>query len=549
MEYPWLQNIFDIPVQELKEDAFDFTWMNIEQKVDRMKYNYNYSIQLRLDYIKKIQSQNKKFRLKLLQVDDEYTQMLLFEYCKRNPLFYINSFVRTYNPRLPVPNIPFITYPFQDKFILDIIDSIEKGIDHRIEKSRDMWFSWLILAIASRWFLFKDWASLIWSYKQDYVDKQWDMDSAFERLRYMFNRLPQRLKPNDMLDKFMSISSQDNTTWISWDAWKWFWTWWRRMFVFLDEFWMRQFDKTALRKTKDLTNCRIFWWTPEWINNVYWKVMTKHKDYEHLTVKRTRLHRPLHPLKNKIWYEIQKLTRTKTDLAKEIDISYEDSVSNAVYPLFSQMVQIWKYIYQWDRFTYTWMDFWLDTNACIIFQKDFRTNSLYMIKAFKRVDRDIRQFWWLIIWKPTQWFTYTDEDNEIMEETKYYKYSNHFWDPYNSDNRSTVNKRSTIRSELWSLWIHIKTSRNTTLEERIKMAWLSFNRLFIDKSCVDVFESLQQSHYPQIKDNVEITVEKTKPVHDEHSHYRTAYEYFISNEPKTDSRFNEALSVDFSWVL
>jgi hypothetical protein len=48
-----------------------------------------------------------------------------------------------------------------------------------------------------------------------------------------------------------------------------------------------------------------------------------------------------------------------------------------------------------------------------------------------------------------------------------------------------------------------------------------------------------QSHYPQVKENSESTTEKTKPVHDENSHYRTAYEYFISNEPQVDSRFVE----------
>jgi hypothetical protein len=55
--------------------------------------------------------------------------------------------------------------------------------------------------------------------------------------------------------------------------------------------------------------------------------MTNYKEYAHLIHRKTRLHRPLHPLKSQVWYEFEKLTRTKTDLAKEVDISYEDSVS------------------------------------------------------------------------------------------------------------------------------------------------------------------------------------------------------------------------------
>lgn len=50
-------------------------------------------------------------------------------------------FLRTYNPRLNKPHVPFITYPYQDQFILDIINAVETGIDVWVEKSRDMGLS------------------------------------------------------------------------------------------------------------------------------------------------------------------------------------------------------------------------------------------------------------------------------------------------------------------------------------------------------------------------------------------------------------------------
>ena len=55
--------------------------------------------------------------------------------------------------------------------------------------------------------------------------------------------------------------------------------------------------------------------------------MTNHKDYKHLLVKKIRLHRKDHPLKTDVRYKFQKETRTSLDLAKEVDISYETSVS------------------------------------------------------------------------------------------------------------------------------------------------------------------------------------------------------------------------------
>jgi len=63
------------------------------------------------------------------------------------------------------------------------------------------------------------------------------------------------------------------------------------------------------------------------VDNVYGKVMTNHKDYAHLLINKIRLLRNQHPLKTKARYELQKVERTSIDLAKEVDISYETSVS------------------------------------------------------------------------------------------------------------------------------------------------------------------------------------------------------------------------------
>lgn len=57
-------------------------------------------------------------------------------------------------------------------------------------------------------FLFRGWSGLIGSYKEDYVDTQGNMDSSFERLRYMIERLPSWMVPDDIVSKYMSISSK-----------------------------------------------------------------------------------------------------------------------------------------------------------------------------------------------------------------------------------------------------------------------------------------------------------------------------------------------------
>ncbi len=538
LEYANLRDIFKIPERQLNEEMLDFSWLSHEQKIEKWKKNVQFSIQDRRDFLLIKQLENKKQRLKLLikAKEDTRIQSMIIKKSEQDPLFFFNMLLWTYNPRLQRPHLPFILYPYQEESILDTIDSIERWIDHRFEKSRDMGFSRQMLWIAIRWRLFKKWPLLIGSYKEDYVDQQGNMDSSFERLRYIISRLPKWMLPKDMVSKFMNISSKELWAEIGWDAWANFGTWGRRKRIRWDEFALWQYDETALRKTKDIAECRIFGWTPEWLSNVYGQVMTNQKKYKHLMVKKTRLHWKLHPFKTQVRYEFQKATRTQLDLAKEVDISYETSVTWAVYPNFTTMAIKWEFKYNYHLKTYWSWDFWLDMIAFGLWQKDFQTWSVYLIKSFQRNNRDLRDFAWLVKWKPCvkNNFVYSNEDLEIMAFMQHVKFSNHFGDPYNSDSRSVVNKDNTIRKTLQEEWIYLTTRRNSSLKDRIAKTTLAFFRVFYNADQIEREQAMIQSHYPQVKEWSEIVAEKDKPVHDENSHMRTMTEYFFDNEPIYD---------------
>lgn len=521
----------DIEEDKLTEEDINFDWLSFEQKLLKWRSNVSKSVKSREEYIKQVQENNKEKRLELLKYSSPEGWVTIIRKCKEDPIFFFNMFLWTYNPRLDKPHVPFITYPYQDDFIKQIVDAVETGIDVWIEKSRDMWLSWTMLWIFLWGFLFKEWSVLLGSYKEDYVDAQGNMDSAFERLRYMIKRLPKQLKPKDMLSKYMNISAP--WCWeISWDVWVNFWTWGRRKVVFMDEFALRPRDETALQKTKDVTECRIFWWTPNGTGNVYGKVMTNHKAYRHLLNKKIRLPWRLHPLKTNVWYEFQKMTRTATDLAQEVDISYETSVVNAVYPLFLQMATKGTYVYDVNRHTYWSWDFGRDSIAFCLWQKDFQTGNVFLIKSFKRVNWNIKDFAGLVLWKPYAWnsWVYDERDFKIMKFMQLVRFHDHFGDPYNSDSRTVVSDDS-IRKALSEMWINITTNRKSTLRERITKTQLGMNRLFYDKDNYEWEQSIIQSHYPQKSENRELTTEQRQPVHDENSHFRTCTEYFFDNEP------------------
>ena len=148
-------------------------------------------------------------------------QKVEVELCKRDIMHFFKNYLYTdknsnlYWPEYP-DVIPFIPYPYQEECIKEVWDSIEKWEPVFIEKSRQMGFSWLIMAIFVYGFLFHNHKYLVLSQKQDDVDKKGDMKSLFEKARFMLKNLPDWMLPvgwkgNDTYNKYMSISRPDGT--------------------------------------------------------------------------------------------------------------------------------------------------------------------------------------------------------------------------------------------------------------------------------------------------------------------------------------------------
>ena len=86
---------------------------------------------------------NLIFRRQMLKLGFESSEAAknLVIMCSRDILFYINTFVWTYDPRetnSTKKEKPFVTYPFQDDAVLETVKAIESGYDIFTDKSRDM---------------------------------------------------------------------------------------------------------------------------------------------------------------------------------------------------------------------------------------------------------------------------------------------------------------------------------------------------------------------------------------------------------------------------
>jgi len=121
-----LQDIDNIKETIISDEEFDLLdALDDAQKTEELNRLYNASVRDRQIYLEHIQRKNKEYRYNLLSTQDAELRAMIHEKCERSVLYYVNTILRTYNPRLQNANLPFITYPFQDRFILDVVDSIE----------------------------------------------------------------------------------------------------------------------------------------------------------------------------------------------------------------------------------------------------------------------------------------------------------------------------------------------------------------------------------------------------------------------------------------
>ena len=224
----------------------------------------------------------------------------IYDACASDPIFYINAFVWTYDPRKKSAMVPFVTYGFQDDAIMTLLDAIDAGVDVGIKKSRDMGASWVNLCAIEWMWHFRDLKSfLVVSRNENYVDASGDSKSLFWKIDFIHEHLPKWLMPKSKIRRQMHIENGDNGSIIDGES-----TTGdvargdRRTAILLDEF--AAFDTksgyNALSATQSATNCRIFNSTPKGVANAFHDVIFKS------SAKIIEMHWSLHPMKNRGLY-------------------------------------------------------------------------------------------------------------------------------------------------------------------------------------------------------------------------------------------------------
>ena len=259
----------------------------------------------------------------------------------QDPVYFISQFCWTYDPRPDADpqHLPFILYPYQEDYIAELEAALRDKTDLLTEKSRDMGVTWVVLAwLLWHWLFDRSFTALIGSRKEDLVD-DFTWDSHFGRIEYMLDRLPAWLLPEGFdpdthRNHMKLINPESGATLRGESANQNFSRQARYSVIFLDEFAFWNYAGKVWTATADATKTRLVVSTPEGRGNRFAELRFSK------SIRVVTLHWSLHPFKDDTWYQEEKARRTPKEVAQELDIDYEVSGGDFVFPTFRQDEQL-----------------------------------------------------------------------------------------------------------------------------------------------------------------------------------------------------------------
>lgn len=126
--------------------------------------------------------------------------------CKLDPVVFISEWCWTQDPRPAavgkMTTLPFVLFPRQVDFVRWVQGRLEAQDDGLCEKSRELGVTWLCVGIGVWLWLFMPGAAVgFGSRKEQLVDRKGDMDSIFEKIRFVVDTLPKEFLPRGYDDR------------------------------------------------------------------------------------------------------------------------------------------------------------------------------------------------------------------------------------------------------------------------------------------------------------------------------------------------------------
>lgn len=478
------------------------------------------------------------------KADQDKMRDTLLEMAKtasEDPVYFIDTFLYTFNPKQEPYHLRFRLFPFQKRLIRDLVYAIRNGEDIFIEKTREMGVTYVILGVLL-WFWLYEPASnfLIGSRKEDYVDNRRGgvtgnkEESLFGKLDYMLTKIQENssfILPEGFNKErnftYMSLVNPVNGNAISGESSNPnFSRGGRQRAIFLDEFAFWDEGNAVWGATADTTRCRIVATTPG-IKPSKAKRLRFGKDGE--TIKVITLPYNLDPRKNKAWLEEQRKRRSTEDFNREIMVNWELSITGRVYPEIENAAY-GDFPFIVNQQLYMSWDFGLDGTAIIFWQQNPANGKWRVIDYYEKTNEPI-QFFFPLFGKPIDAkFIYTDDDLKAIRDISIFPKGIHFGDP-DVKKRSYVAVTSTVQ-ELANVGIYVQSQSKNDFQTRKEATKVELGKgIEVNQGYrTELFlEAIKQARYPQREEASQATTPIDKPIHDWTSHPRTAMEYFFVN--------------------
>jgi len=462
---------------------------------------------------------------------------------KVDPVFFIDRFCYTFDPKHEPYHLPFRLFDFQKDLVVDIQHAINNGYDLFIEKCREMGATYTVLDVFLWFWLYIPGSNfLVGSRKESYVDSRQGNstgmsnkeDSLYGKLEYTLNRLPNFILPKNFDIKkhmtYMNLRNPENGNIIRGESSNSnFSRGGREKAILLDEFAFWDNATSAWGATADTTNCRVALTTPG-IKPGKAKRLRFGKDGEKIKV--ITLNHYLDPRKTAEWLDRERQRRSKEDLAREVMMNWEASITGIMYPEIQYAsVGVYPFYSAWPLYR-SW-DFGIDGTAIQWWQPNFQNGKMRLIDSYYNEGHPI-QFYFPFVGEPIDsMYVYSQEDLEAIEALRNLSRAINFGDPDVSKRSFTSKVMTSARKELQKINIHVQTkpeaNDNQTRQEVTKV--MLQTGIEINNTIRNDFwlEAIRNARIPNRAEDSESTSANITPIHDWSSHHRTATEYFAVN--------------------
>lgn len=302
-----------------------------------------WTINIRLPDV--IGEMSRRYYYKAVTEQNELSKQAELYKCRTDPVHWFNHWIWTYDPRgmsygLPA-NLPFVLRPKQIELVDWLLERENTQTHGLIEKSRDEGMSYVVLGFfLHRWLFVEGFAGGVGSRKEELVDKKGDPKTLFHKIRDMFSKMPDWMKPKGFVEKvhdnYMRIINPDNGATITGEAGDNIGRGGRTTMYFLDEWAFVERQEAVDAAISQNTNVHIKGSTPNGIGDRFhqdrfsgrYSVFTmpwrENPDKNWTVIYNGK---EIYP-----WYEKQLATLDDVVLAQEVDINYAASVEGVLIP-------------------------------------------------------------------------------------------------------------------------------------------------------------------------------------------------------------------------